>query len=303
MEATNYSAEHVTLLLQLLANGLVNGALYAMLAVGFGLVWRTIGIFHVAYGGLYVCCAYCFYFLASSAGLTPALSLFITFVVGGLAGVAVERGFYRHFYRKRASPGAVLIASLGLFVALENLIALSFGNELRVVERAFRDTVHLGPVALTRLQLTELFVGAGVLSGLWLLVRRMRTFKALWAMGDQPELISVLGLPLFRLRTLVFAISTALVAIPASLTTLDLGIDPQTGMRTMLVSAVAVLVGGLHSYGGWVVGALILAVVQSLVMWKLSAQWVDLVTFSLLILILTFRPKGLLARRRRLEEA
>jgi branched-chain amino acid transport system permease protein len=196
----------------------------------------------------------------------------------------------------------VLVASLGLFVATENTIALIFGNELQTVQRGIESAFRLGPVLLTRLQAVEFGVGAFVVTALWLLVRRLRTFKALWAMGDQPELISVLGLPLFQLRTLVFAISTVLVAVPASLSTLDVGIDPHMGMSNLLIAAVAVLVGGIDSYLGWVAGAGLLALLQSFVVWRFSARWMDLVTFGLLVLILVFRPDGLLAQHRRMEE-
>ncbi|MDH4317454.1 MAG: branched-chain amino acid ABC transporter permease, partial [Desulfobulbaceae bacterium] len=181
-------------------------------------------------------------------------------------------------------------------------IALVFGNELQTVQRGIDPAFRLGPVLLTRLQVMEFGAGAFVISALWLLIRRMRTFKALWAMGDQPELISVLGLPLFRLRTLVFVISTVLVAVPACLATLDVGIDPHMGMSSLLLAAVAVLVGGVDSYPGWVAGAVLLALLQSLVVWQFSARWMDLVTFGLLVLILVFRPGGLLEQHRRMEE-
>jgi branched-chain amino acid transport system permease protein len=290
------------LFLQLLANGLVNGALFAMLAVGFGLVWRTIRVFHIAYGALYVVCAYCFQTLVVRGGMSPFPGLLLTLLLAALAGVLVEVGFYRPFFRRRASPGAVLVASLGLFVATENIIALIFGNELQTMQRGIESAFRLGPLLLTRLQAIEFGVGTFVVTTLWLLVRRLRIFKALWAMGDQPELISVLGLPLFQLRALVFVISTVLVAIPASLTTLDVGIDPHMGMSNLLIAAVAVLVGGINSYPGWVAGAGLLALLQSLVVWRFSARWMDLVTFGLLVLILVFRPDGLLAQHRRMEE-
>jgi branched-chain amino acid transport system permease protein len=290
------------LFLQLLANGLVNAVMFAVLATGFGLVWRTIRVFHVAYGAMYVVCAYVFHTLVARVGFPFPIGAILTLAAAALAGAIMEVGFYRPFYRRRAASGVVLIASLGLFVAVENIIAMVFGNELQSVQRPIQAGVRVGPVLLTRLQIVELAVGVLVVASLWALVRRLQTFKALWAMGDQPELISVLGLPFFRLRTLVFAISGVLVAIPACLTTIDVGIDPHMGMSYLLVAAVAVLVGGIDSYPGWVGGAALVALLQSLVVWKFSARWTDLVTFGLLVAILVFRPSGLLARHRRMEE-
>lgn len=290
------------LLLQLLANGLVNGALYAMLAVGFGLVWRSLRVFHVAYGGLFVLCGYLFYTLMTRVGLSPLGATLLTMVCAGAIGWAMEAGFYRPFYRRHAASGVVLIASLGVFIALENTIALVFGNELQTIPRGIAHTWTLGPVVLTELQVLQFLVGSVAVALLWILTRRLRIFKAIWAMGDQPELIPVLGLPLYRLRGLVMAISTALVAIPACLLTLDIGVDPHVGMSYLLIAAVAVLVGGVNSYGGWVVGAVVLALLQSLVVWQVSARWMDLATFGLLVAMLIFRPQGLTERHRRMEE-
>jgi branched-chain amino acid transport system permease protein len=292
----------MNLFLQLLANGLVNAALFAILAIGFGVVWRTIRVFHVAYGALYVVCAYSFNTLVVRMGLPVFAGIIVTLVLAALVGVLMEVGFYRPFYRRQAAPGVVLIASLGLFVAIENIVAMIFGNELQTVQRPIEAGVQMGPVLLTRLQAMEFAVGVLVVATLWVLVRRLRTFKALWAMGDQPELISVLGLPFFRLRTMVFLVSGILVAIPACLMTLDVGVDPHMGMSYLLVAAVAVLVGGIDSYLGWVAGAATVALLQSVVVWAFSARWTDLVTFGLLVLILVFRPGGLLERHRRMEE-
>jgi len=290
------------LLLQLLANGIVNGALYAMLAVGFGLVWRSLRVFHVAYGGLFVASAYCFHGLNTRAGMPTAAALLLTMGFAVILGWLCEVALYRPFARKGASGGAVLIASLGVYVAMENIIALIFGSELQTVSRGIARTYQLGSVTLTEIQTQQLAIGTVVVVALWILVRRMRTFKALWAMGDQPELIPVLGLPVNLLRTLVLALSTALAALPASLICLDIGTDPHVGMSYLLIAAVAVLVGGVNSYTGWVAGAMVLALLQSLVIWKCSARWMDLVTFALLVVMLVFRPRGLVDPNKRVEE-
>ncbi len=292
----------MNLFLQLLANGLVNAAIYAMLAVGFGLIWRSLRIFHLAYGGLFVVSGYVFLTLTTRAGLAPWLAGTVTVVASAGLGWLIEVVFYRLFYQRRAASGAVLIASMGVLIMLENLIALIFGSELQTIPREMASVVQVGTVRLTSLQLWAAGIGLFAVLVLWILVRRLRTFKALWAMGDQPELIPVLGLPLYRLRALALAIGTGMAAIPACSLTLDIGIDPFVGMSYLLIAVVAVLAGGMDSYRGWVTGAATLAVLQSLVVWKFSAQWMDLVTFSLLVLMLVFRPQGLVQNAKRVEE-
>lgn len=287
---------------QLLANGLVNGALYAMLAVGFGIVWRSLRVFHVAYGGLYVLCSYLFYMFVGYAGIPLGLAFALTLVCAAGAGWVMEICLYRPFYQRQAGSGAVLIASMGIFLVLENLIAMIFGNELQTISRGISRTWLMGPVVLTALQVLQFVTGIIVVGLLWVLVQRLRTFKALWAMGDQPDLIPVLGLPMFRLRNLALIVSTVMVAIPASLICMDVGTDPHIGMSYLLIAAVAVLVGGINSYSGWVCGAVILALLQSLVVWQFSARWMDLVTFALLVAMLVLRPRGLMEKKLRMEE-
>jgi len=293
----------MNLFLQLLANGFVNAALYAMLAVGFGLIWRSLRIFHLAYGGLFIVSGYLFQTLAVTTRLPIPLAGILTVILSAGLGWMIERALYRPFYRRKAGSSAILIASLGILIVLENMMAMIFGSELKTIPRELATVIRFGPIRLTPIQLWGLGIGIVSVSILWFLVRRLRTFKALWAMGDQPELIPVLGLPLYRLRILALAIGTAMAAIPACVITLDVGIDPFVGMSYLLIGAVAVLVGGIDSYRGWILGATILAILQSLVVWKFSARWMDLVTFGLLVIMLLFRPKGLVRNAKRAEEA
>ncbi len=292
----------MNLLLQLIANGLVNAALFAMMAVGFGLVWRSLRVFHLAYGGLFVISGYLFHTLASRIGLSPMAAGLVAVLLAAGLGWLIELVLYRPFYRRGASSAAVLIASMGVLIVLENLVALIFGNEMQTVPRGMASVINFGGIRLTSIQLWGLGIGIVSVVFLWVLVRRLRTFKALWAIGDQPELIPVLGLPLYRLRALALVIGTAMAAIPACVITLDIGIDPFVGMSYLLIAAVAVLAGGADSYRGWVAGAVALALLQSLVVWKFSARWMDLVTFGLLVAMLIFRPQGLVSNARRAEE-
>ena len=273
-----------------------------MLAVGFGLVWRSLRVFHLAYGGLFVISGYIFLSLSVRVGWPTWLAGLATVFLSAVLGCLIELALYRPFYKRNAASGTNLIASMGVFIMMENTVAMIFGNELQTVPRGMATVVQIGNVRLTSLQLLGLGLGFVSVAVLWILVRRLRTFKALWAMGDQPELIPVLGLPLYRLRGMVLAIGTAMAAIPACVITLDMGIAPFVGMSYLLIAAVAVLVGGVDSYRGWVAGAVVLALLQSLVVWKFSARWMDLLTFGLLVAMLVFRPSGLVAGAKRVEE-
>lgn len=292
----------MNLFLQLLGNGIVQGALALCLAAGFGFVYRSMRIFHIALGGQFVFSCYAFYFLA--------VRLAWPFVWAGAAAVLlsvlfawlIEVAVYRPFFNKGCSSGVTMIASLGIMIIIENLIALAFGNEVKTLSNRLEPSVVWGGLRFTRIQLIQFFGGALLYAGVGILVRRVRCFKAVWAMGDQPELIPALGLPQNLLRLLVMGLAGVMIAVPALLIAYDIGMDPHVGMHYLLLASVAVFFGGTDRYSAWGVGAMLLAILQSLAVWKFSARWTDLVTFGALVAILLLRPQGLLGTRKRLEE-
>lgn len=272
-------------------------------AAGFGFVYRSFRIFHIAMGAQFVFSCYAFYLFAVVVKLPLALA-----VAGGLAlsvlfAAAIEWAVYRPFFRKGCSSGVVMIASLGVMIVVENLIALVFGNEVKTISTRLEPSVAFAGLRFTRIQLLQFFAGIGVFALVGGMVRFGKWFKALWAMGDQPELIPVLGLPLRKLRLLVMALGGVLVAVAAMLVSWDIGMDPHVGMHYLLLGSVAVFFGGTDRYWAWGAGAMLLSILQSLAVWQFSARWTDLVTFGVLIFVLLFRPQGLFGVSKRLEEA
>nr|VFJ43686.1 MAG: branched-chain amino acid transport system permease protein [Candidatus Kentron sp. DK] len=290
------------LLLQLLANGLVNGALFALLACAFGLVYRSLRVFHIAFAGLFLIAPYAAYAANAWLGAPIWLAVILGVAAGALSGYLIELILYRPFFRRDVSGGAVIVASLGAFIIIENLLAMGFGSELKTMGRGLAERFVLGSVSLTSIQIVQFLVATMALITVGVTIKRVRTFKIIWAMGDEPGLVPVLGLPLMRYRALVFMVSAGLAGLAGGLIAMDVGVDPHMGLSYLLIAAVAVLAGGIDRFWGWVLGGVVLALLQSLMVWKFSAQWMDLVTFSVLIGILLFRPQGMLGLRKRLEE-
>ena len=292
----------MSLFLQLLGNGIIQGMLTACLAVGFGMVYRSFRVFHIAMGAQFIFSCYAFYFLAVPMKLALWMAVCGAILFSVLFAWLIEFAVYRSFFNKRCSGGVLMIASLGILIVTENLIAMLFGNEVKAVSNELEPSVVLGNLRFTRIQLIQFFGGVSLFAAVGILVSKLRLFKAVWAMGDQPELIPVLGLPLGKLRLLVMALGGIMTAVPAILISYDIGMDPHVGMHYLLLASVAVFFGGVDRYWAWGVGALTLCVLQSLTVWLFSAKWIDLVTFGILICVLLFRPQGLFGMRKRLEE-
>lgn len=293
----------MNLFLQLLGNGVVQGAVAMLYAAGFGFVYRSFRVFHIAMGAQFVFSCYAFYLCTATLGLPLAAAVCGALALSVLFALSIEWAVYRPFFRKGCSSGVVMIASLGVMIVVENAIALLFGNEVKTVSNRLEPSVAFAGLRFTRIQLLQFFVGLGAFSAVGALVRFGRWFKAAWAMGDQPELLPVLGLPLSRLRLTVMALGGVLVAMAAMLVSWDIGMDPHVGMHYLLLGSVAVFFGGTDRYWAWGAGAMLLSILQSLAVWRFSARWTDLVTFGVLVFVLLFRPQGLFGTRKRLEEA
>ncbi len=292
----------MTLLLQLLLNAIVNAAIYSLLAVGFGLVYRSMRFFHIAFGAVYIVATYVVLAVTMFHGIPLPVSIVFGITIAAIIGWMMDKTVYFPLEKVGATSGVLLIASLGIYILFVNLIALLFGNEVKILSRGVEPSFRVGSLLFTRMQLIQFLVGWMFVFFFWLSIRKNTLIKGIWAMGERPVLVRVIGLPYKLMRTIVFIFSSIFAGTASILTSLDVGIDPHAGMQALLTGAVAVIVGGVDVFWGWIGGALILAILQSIAIWQFSARWNDLITFGILIATLLFRPQGLFSPKKRREE-
>ncbi|MBI1928135.1 branched-chain amino acid ABC transporter permease [Candidatus Poribacteria bacterium] len=241
------------MLIQFVANGVVSGCIFGLVALGFGLIYRTTKVFHIAHGAVYTATAYLFYGFLTGWKLPWLMSLMATLLSGTLLGLFIEYGVYYPLYRRGASSGVVLISSLGLYTVIVNIIAMGFGNETKILSPGVEPTVHLASVILTRIQIVELAVFAVLTAVTLAFLRFSRVGQLIQAAADNAPLVSVVGVNLRYVRLLVFGIGSFLAGMAACLVALDVGMDPHGGMNMLLTAAVAVIVGGVEVFSGAVV--------------------------------------------------
>jgi branched-chain amino acid transport system permease protein len=290
------------MLIQLLANGLVVGCSYGLVALGFALIYNTTRIFHFGHGAIYVLSAYIFHVLHNLWHLPGALSVAATLILAAACGIAVDELVYAPLMRRGAPPSVAMLSSIGFYVVVVNLITLIFGSATVVLVAGTQPTVSLGPVVLTRFQVATALSFVLLFALVVLLLRVTGLGKLIRAARDNPVLVSAIGIGPRRARWAVFALGSALAAVAALLLGSDLGLDPNIGMQALLYGAVAAIVGGIGVFEGAAIGAILLGLLQSLAVWKLSAKWQFVAAFVLLIAFLLLRPEGILGRRRRVEE-
>lgn len=287
---------------QLLVNAVCAGFTLSLVALGFGLIYYSTGIFHVAHGAVYTLASYCAWFLLVHLGLGTLAASAGAVVAAATAGWLIERIVYRPLTVRSASPAVVLISSLGLHIVLVNTIALIAGNEVRILRPGVGTTLGVAGTFLTVIQVYQAAVGAAVALFLWVFLSRTSVGRLCRAMADDPELLSLLGIDQYRLRGYVFAGGSTLAAVGAVLASLDVGTDPQGGLSVLLGSAVACIIGGHKRFLAPVAGALVLAAMQHVIVWYTSARWRHAVTFGLLLGFLAIRGQGIFASPTRLEE-
>lgn len=289
------------MILQLIANGIITGSLISIMAIGFGVIYSTTNFFHIAYGAVYMVAAYFMYTLLSWH-LPFAISIILSIILTIIVGILIEFLVYKPLHEKRASHGIYLISSLGVYILMINIIALIFGNETKLLSYEIGASVHLGEIILTKIQVIQFFTFLilAILSVFFMHYTRIG--KTIQAMGCNARLLEFSGVNLRKMRFIVFAIGSFFASIAATLTGLDVGIDPYMGMMPLLNAVTAVILGGVKRIEGAIAGAFFIGMAQNLVIWYFSGRWESVVTFSVLIVFFLYQSGGVLKMKKRAEE-
>jgi branched-chain amino acid transport system permease protein len=282
------------LFLQLMVNAVVAGSMYALLAVSFGLILGTTRTFHFAHGVVYTTAAYATYLFADYLGLPLLVSAALAIVVAALLGVAIEIVIYQPLRELYATPLVILISSLGVLIVIENIIAIVFSTDPKTLSGFPNSTIIVGGVAVTTLRLTIVAVSAAIFLLVLLFLFRTRVGKAMRAVANSPEVAQAVGIDKRYIFILAFALGSAVVSPAAILFTLDKGATPDIGMTAVLIAAISVIVGGLGSIPGAVLGGLIIGFAQNLGVWLIPSEWQSTIAFGVLLVVIIFRPTGLM---------
>lgn len=278
---------------QELLNGLVLGSIYALVALGLALVYGTMGIPNFAHGHLYMLGAY-----ASFAAITvlhapywPAMLLSIALLAG--FGAVLERVVFRPL--RDAPPVNAIIAAIGLLFFLEAVARVIWGSDFRVLPTPYDKVVNVFGLTATQQQLIVIVAAAAMMAALFWFLKRTLVGSTIEAVAQNRAGASLVGIDTDRVATLVFAISSGLAATAATLIASISLIFPEMGFVVLLKAFAVVVLGGMGSIPGAIVGAFILAFAESFSAAYISTSYQDVVAFGLLVLILTFRPTGLFA--------
>jgi branched-chain amino acid transport system permease protein len=282
--------------LQLIVNGVVSGAIYALMAVGFALIYNSTHIFHLAHGAVFTLSAYILFFSVKGLGLSLGFAILIALSLSILLGLAIEIWGYKPLRERRVSLAAFLISSLGIFIVVENGLILFFGALPKLIQEEPLKTYRLGSLIVTQLHLAVIVCSMMIFPLLQFLLTKTRIGKMVRALSDHPDLALILGLKTDRLYLFITILGAALAGVAGIFVALDVGVTPVMGWDAVLIAAVAVIIGSVGYLPGAGIAALLVGLIQNLSVLKISAQWQSTVTFGILILFLIFKPKGIFGK-------
>lgn len=288
-------------IVQNLIIGIQVGALYALIAVGYTMVYGVLRLINFAHGDVYMVGAFVGLTLSSRIGFAAAATpagfagvFILTLVSSAILGVIIERFAYRPL--RNAPRITALITAIGVSLLLEALAQLFWGAAPQFFPTMFRlKPVTLGAVQVSSNYLLILTASVLLMTALWYVVTRTRVGKAMRAVSWDRDAAALMGINVNRVISFTFALGSALAAaaglLVAALT--NVKIDPYIGVLPGLKAFVAAVVGGIGSIPGALIGGLVMGLAETFVGASPYSTWRDAIAFLLLILILIFKPTGL----------
>jgi branched-chain amino acid transport system permease protein len=276
--------------------GLTTGAIYALVALGLTLIYGVLHIINFAHGSLLMLALYGVFFLHALLGIDPYLALPILVPAFFAVGYALQRGVIM-----TASHGKdqnILLVTLGLAIIIDNLALYLWTSTTRTIDLPYAfEVIDLG-VALVPIPRAIAFFGALAVAGaLWLLVARTELGRAIRAVAKERQGARLVGIDVEHIYAMSFGIGTACLAVAACLLMPSFYVTPQVGYAFVLIAFTTVVLGGMGSFEGALVGGLVLGVVEALGGLVLGESLGQIGIFLIFILILLFRPTGLFGSR------
>lgn len=284
-----------------LMNGLQLGLVYALIALGYTMVYGIIRLINFAHGDVFMVGAFVSYFGFRYWGLPWPVAILVSMVVCAILGMTIERLAYRSLRKKNAPRIASLITAIGVSLFIENFASLkfAFGPNYQNVQRPFqaREFTLVGDLKISFIQLVIFVTVLVLLLALQYIVTRTRTGKAMQAVSFDMDAASLMGINVDRIVTFTFAIGSALAAAAGALFALAYPqIWTYMGIMPGLKAFTAAVLGGIGSIPGAVLGGLIMGQAEIMTVAYVTSDFRDAVAFGILIIVLLLRPTGLLGK-------
>ena len=294
------------MLSQILVNSILSAFLLSLVAVGFNLIFNATKVFHLAHGAMYVSAVYALYEFNNyfqqffPLAISVTISIILSLLLISILIVVTELLVYRPLYKKNVNSAISLISSLGVYLLVVNLITFFFGNESVSLHSNIKIVISNDYFKLTDIELMHLIVSVVLLSAV-LFFSKSKYYTQIRAITDNYPVAEKFGINVQRTRIVSLIAGTALVGIAGIMKGYEIAMEPNVGLTIVLTASVAVIVGGVNSLKGTIIACFVIALIDNYSVKFLSAQWKEMLTYTLLIAVLVFYQQGLISVKQRIE--
>ena len=282
--------------LSYLIGGLGLGSVYAIIALGYSMVYGIAKMLNFAHGDVIMVGAFVAYFAISKYNLPLLVGVVVAVVVCTILGVVIERLAYKPL--RQASSLSVLITAIGVSYFLQNRAMLLWGTDTKIFPNVLRGSLNLGGLSIPFLTLITILTCIVIMVVLTLFINKTKTGRAMRACSEDKGAAALMGINVNRIISITFAIGSGLAAIASALLVATYpSVYPTLGSMPGIKAFTAAVFGGIGSIPGAFLGGLVLGVVENLSRAYISTQLSDAIVFMVLIIVLLIKPTGLLGRK------
>lgn len=283
---------------QIILNILFSTSIYLLIANSFSLIYYPTKFFHIAHAAIITSGAYFVFLFVNMFSMPFPIAIALAIAAATLLGILCELGVYRYMRKRNVPALAYLIASIGLYVVLQNIISLYFGDDIKIINTGeIKIGNQIFGAYITTVQCVTIIVSLALFIAVNLFLYFSTTGKSIRAVASNPELCNIYGINSNKVILIAFSIGSALAAIAGILSAMDTNMTPTFGFNLLLYGVVAMIIGGVGSTRGLIAGSLLLATAQHLAAYYIDTKWMDAVTYIILILFLIWKPLGFSGKR------
>jgi len=280
--------------------GIITASVLALAAVGLTLQFGVTNFVNFAYGEFLTIGAYLAYVLNHTFNMNIWLAMFIAALLTGLISVIINRVVIQPFVRRKAPLIILLVVTIGLSLFLENGIQAIWGPSFKQYTAQPGSTMQLGPLVFTVQQVVIIAIALAVLSAVYFMLKFSKVGKAMRAMSDNMELASISGIPTKRITTFAWLISGFMAGLAGVVLAINVNnFTPALGTEFLFIIFAAVILGGIGRPYGAMIGALIIGIAMEVSASFMDSAYKTVVAFVILVILLLFRPQGILPSRGR----
>ena len=280
------------MILDIITSGLINGSVYALLAIGFSLIFGAARIVNLAHTAFYMVASYCIYYATHKMGIHPVIAMVVAIILVAFIGLV----FYRFFIDPiREHEAAVLIATIAMAMAMQEVMLLFFTGNFLSVPALVKGYLKIAGVKIAYQQLLTIGVALLILAGVWTVLMKTRLGLAVRATAQDREVANLMGMNESQVAMVTMGVSVGLAAFAGAVVVPLAVVNPHMWMHPLIFMLAVVVLGGLGSLKGSFIGAYILGFSESLVVFLLpmGSFLKGSVALSIMILVLLIRPEGL----------